>query len=159
MKKIIGFSILAALLCAGVSYADVAPGAQQAEGGLFEQMDQDGDGVVSDTEFEEYRTKKGDETMLFSTIDQNADGSISQSEWRAYESGQQMGAQEQEMGTQEQKMGEQPRSESSEQIDTGETELPEAGGDETLVPRGDYEGASPENKQRENLEQRELRQQ
>lgn len=159
MKKIIGFSILAALLCAGVSYADVAPGAQQAEGGLFEQMDQDGDGVVSDTEFEEYRTKKGDETMLFSTIDQNADGSISQSEWRAYESGQQMGAQEQEMGTQEQKMGEQPRSESSEQIDTGETELPEAGSDETLVPRGDYDGASPENKQRENLEQRELRQQ
>ncbi len=159
MKKIIGFSILAALLCAGVSYADVAPGAQQAEGGLFEQMDQDGDGVVSDTEFEEYRTEKGDETMLFSTIDQNADGSISQSEWRAYESGQQMGAQEQEMGTQEQEMGEQPRSESSEQIDTGETELPEAGGDETLVPRGDYDGASPENKQRENLEQRELRQQ
>lgn len=155
MKKIIGFSILAALLCAGVSYADVAPGAQQAEGGLFEQMDQDGDGVVSDTEFEEYRTEKGDETMLFSTVDQNADGTISQSEWQAYESG----SGQQEMGAQEPEMGEQPRSESSEQIDTGETELPEAGADETLVPRGDYEGASPENKQRENLEQRELQQQ
>lgn len=109
MKKAIGISIMAVLLCAGISYADVAPGAQQAGGSLFEQMDQNGDGAISQTEFEQYSMEEGDKTQLFSTIDQDADGSITQSEWQSYESGaagqRQMGAEEQEMGAEEQEMG------------------------------------------------------
>lgn len=75
------------LLCAGAAFADIAPGAPQAGYGLFEQMDQNGDGVITESEFQAYDLEAKDKTQLFAVIDQNGDGTISQSEWQAYQAG------------------------------------------------------------------------
>jgi hypothetical protein len=106
--SVIATAAVAALLLAGSAYADVPAGTQQEGVTLFEQMDQDGDGVVSQGEFEEYSLEEGDKTQLFGVIDQNADGSISESEWRAYEAGETGAAAEQPMATEEPMTTEEP---------------------------------------------------
>lgn len=83
MKRVIAFSILALLLGAGVGQADIAP-SMQGEASLFEQMDQNADGIVSQSEFEQYSMEEQDKTQLFAVIDQNGDGVISASEWQSY---------------------------------------------------------------------------
>ncbi|MFO7595965.1 MAG: EF-hand domain-containing protein [Desulfocurvibacter africanus] len=87
MKNIIAFSILTLLLSAGIGHADVAPGMQQEGASLFEQMDQNADGTVSQGEFEQYSLEEQDKTQLFAIIDQNGDGMISESEWQSYKEG------------------------------------------------------------------------
>lgn len=90
MKKltVIMTSTAVALLCAGAASADVPPGAGQAQYSLFEQIDQNGDGIISDSEFQQYSLQGQDRQQLFSIIDQNSDGQISQSEWQAYKDGE-----------------------------------------------------------------------
>ncbi len=84
MKNIIAFAILAVILSAGIGHADVSPGMQR-EASLFEQMDQNSDGIVSQSEFEQYSLEEQDKTQLFAIIDQNGNGVISESEWRSYQ--------------------------------------------------------------------------
>lgn len=78
-------SVAMSVLFAGLASADVPPGAQQQGYSLFEQMDQNGDGIVSESEFRAYSLREQDKTQLFAVIDQNGDGVISESEWRAYQ--------------------------------------------------------------------------
>lgn len=96
-------SVGVVFLCVGVAQADVAPGAGQAGYSLFEQMDQNGDGSVSQSEFQAYNLGEQDKTQLFSVIDQNKDGTISESEWQAYQAGgvQQPRAAEEPMAAEE----------------------------------------------------------
>ena len=98
---VIATAAVAALLLAGSAYADVPAGMQQEGVTLFEQMDEDGDGVVTQSEFEEYSLEEGDKAQLFGVIDQNNDGIISESEWRAYQAGDTGAAVEQPMATEE----------------------------------------------------------
>lgn len=71
---------LMALQGQGATGASGSGGAQ----GLFSQLDTDGDGSVSKTEFESALGQSGVDTSsadaLFSKLDQNGDGSVSQSE-------------------------------------------------------------------------------
>lgn len=71
---------LIALQGQGTSGASGSGGAQ----GLFSQLDTDGDGSVSKTEFESALGNSGVDTSsadaLFAKLDQNGDGSVSQSE-------------------------------------------------------------------------------
>ena len=78
-------SVAMSVFFAGLAFADVPPGAQQQGYSLFEQMDQNGDGIVSESEFQAYSLREQDKTQLFAVIDQNGDGIISESEWRAYQ--------------------------------------------------------------------------
>ena len=71
---------LMALQGQGASGADGSGGSQS----LFSQLDTDGDGSISKTEFESALGQSGVDTSsadaLFSKLDQNGDGSVSQSE-------------------------------------------------------------------------------
>ncbi len=78
-------SVAMSVVFAGLAFADVPPGARQQGYSLFEQMDQNGDGIVSESEFQAYSLREQDKTQLFAVIDQNGDGVISESEWRAYQ--------------------------------------------------------------------------
>src|SRR6185437_2916841 len=74
---------LMALQGQGANGANGASGSGGAQG-LFSQLDTDGDGSVSKTEFESALGQSGVDTSsadaLFSKLDQNGDGSVSQSE-------------------------------------------------------------------------------
>ncbi|WP_027366515.1 EF-hand domain-containing protein [Desulfocurvibacter africanus] len=103
MRKltIIMASVAISLLGAGLAFADIGPGVQQQEYSLFEQMDQNGDGIVSESEFQEYSLKEQDKTQLFAVIDQNGDGVISENEWIAYQEAEQPMATEEPMAVEE----------------------------------------------------------
>lgn len=74
---------MAALMALQGQGANGASGSGGAQG-LFSQLDTDGDGSVSKTEFESALGQSGVDTSsadaLFSKLDQNGDGSVSQSE-------------------------------------------------------------------------------
>jgi EF-hand domain pair len=74
---------MAALMALQGQAANGASGSGGAQG-LFSQLDTDGDGSVSKTEFESALGQSGVDTSsadaLFSKLDQNGDGSVSQSE-------------------------------------------------------------------------------
>ncbi|EMG37195.1 EF-hand domain pair [Desulfocurvibacter africanus PCS] len=103
MRKltIIMASVAISLFGASLAFADIGPGVQQQEYSLFEQMDQNGDGIVSESEFQEYSLKEQDKTQLFAVIDQNGDGVISESEWIAYQEAEQPMATEEPMAVEE----------------------------------------------------------
>jgi len=77
-------AIAMTFLCAGAVQADVPPGEPGTALPLFEDMDQDGDGVVTQQEFVEYEFDEQQRIELFSVMDQNGDGEISRQEWEAY---------------------------------------------------------------------------
>lgn len=87
MRKliIIMASVAIALIGIGLAFADIPPGAQQQGYSLFEQMDRNGDGIVSESEFQSYSLEAQDKTQLFAVIDQNGDGIISMTEWQSYQ--------------------------------------------------------------------------
>jgi hypothetical protein len=101
MFTIIMASVAISLFGAGLAFADIGAGVQQQEYSLFEQMDQNGDGIVSESEFQSYSLKEQDKTQLFAVIDQNGDGVISESEWTAYQEAEQPMATEEPMAVEE----------------------------------------------------------
>ncbi len=97
MKKLIlVVSCMAGLLFAGVAQAGIfggSGGEQQTSGqessqdqGLFQKIDENQDGQISQQEFEAYEFKDQEKSKLFSTIDENQDGQITQEELTTYES-------------------------------------------------------------------------
>lgn len=111
MRKltIIMVSVAISLFGASLAFADVAPGMQQEGVSLFEQMDQDSDGVVSESEFEQYSMKEQDKTEIFTVIDQDGDKTITATEWQSYREGSAMQPRAAEEPAMEQPM-EQPMS-------------------------------------------------
>lgn len=109
MKTVIASSALALLLGAGIAQADVAPGMQQEEVSLFEQMDQNTDGIVSQSEFEQYSLGRQEKVQIFTVIDKDGDGTITVTEWRLYQESEVMQPRAAEEPAMEQPM-EQPMS-------------------------------------------------
>jgi hypothetical protein len=87
MRKltIIMASVAISLFGACLAFADIGPGVQQQEYSLFEQMDQNGDGIVSESEFQSYSMREQDKTELFAIIDKDGNGVISMTEWQSYQ--------------------------------------------------------------------------
>ena len=141
MKKLLFVTCTAGLLFAGVAQAGIFGGGGEQDQSLFQRMDENQDGQVTQEEFEGYSFDDEEKSKLFSAIDQNQDGQITQEELTAYEASsgsleggaagtQEMGATEdtQEMGATDsgaadtQEMG---------ATDTGATDTQEMGATDT----------------------------
>ncbi|EGJ49001.1 EF-hand domain-containing protein [Desulfocurvibacter africanus] len=119
MKKLLFVTCTAGLLFAGVAQAGIfGGGGEQQDQGLFQKIDENQDGQVTQEEFEGYSFEDQEKSKLFSTVDQNQDGQITQEELTSYESssgsleGGAAGGSTQEMGA----------------TDTGATDSGAAGG-------------------------------
>ena len=116
-KMLLVLTCMAAFLFAGVAQAGIfGGGSEESEGqSLFEKIDQDSDGVITQQEFQDFSLEDEDKTRLFEMLDEQGQGQITKDQWRSMKEShtglsapseeQPYGATEQPYGATEQPMG------------------------------------------------------
>lgn len=99
MKKLlIALTCTAGLLVAGSAQAGIfGGGGEQQDQSLFQKMDENQDGQVSQQEFSDYSFEDQDKTQLFNMLDEQGKGQIDQQQWQMKQG--ESGGSMQEMGS------------------------------------------------------------
>ncbi|EMG37192.1 hypothetical protein PCS_02030 [Desulfocurvibacter africanus PCS] len=102
MKRIlIVLTCMAGLSIAGVAQAGIfGGGGEQQDQNLFQKVDENQDGQISQQEFSDYDFEEQDKTQLFNMLDEQGQGQIDQQQWQMKKQGGTSGSM-QDMGTQE----------------------------------------------------------
>jgi hypothetical protein len=122
MKRIlIVLTCMAGLSIAGFAQAGIYGGSgEQQDQNLFQKMDENQDGQISQQEFSNHDFEEQDKTQLFNMLDEQGQGQIDQQQWQMKKQGGTSGSM-QEMGTQEEMGGTQEYGTSDAPAMTGDT--------------------------------------